>query len=191
MDGIERHKIIHQPWQKYNTTSTAGFAIAHTGKSILIKFYVEEKQLNAVSRPPNDAVHKDNCVEFFLSVDNNATYYNMEFNCLGSAKIAYGAGKAGRKFLTPQLIEKIGRHLSLDVEQTISHNKFRWTMLLDIPVSIFTVNGINNFTGLKAKGNFHKCGDDLTEPHYLTWNNINTAEPDFHQPAFFGNLIFE
>ncbi|MBT5542155.1 MAG: hypothetical protein HOK34_04920, partial [Gammaproteobacteria bacterium] len=29
------------------------------------------------------------------------------------------------------------------------------------------------------------------KPHYLTWNPVETSNPDFHRPEFFGKLIFE
>jgi hypothetical protein len=44
--------------------------------------------------------------------------------------------------------------------------------------------------GKKCRANFYKCGDDLPEPHFLAWNMINTEEPDFHRPEFFGTLEF-
>jgi Carbohydrate-binding family 9 len=45
--------------------------------------------------------------------------------------------------------------------------------------------------GKKCKANFYKCGDKLAQPHFLAWNRIETPEPDFHQPAFFGDIEFE
>ena len=44
---------------------------------------------------------------------------------------------------------------------------------------------------LVAKGNFYKCGDMLSKPHFLSWNPIDTPSPDFHVPASFGLLTFE
>ena len=35
-----------------------------------------------------------------------------------------------------------------------------------------------------------KCGDDLTVPHFLSWNPIKTEKPDFHRPEFFGTVKF-
>ena len=32
---------------------------------------------------------------------------------------------------------------------------------------------------------------DLTQQeHYLAWNRVACAEPDFHRPEFFGELVF-
>ena len=40
------------------------------------------------------------------------------------------------------------------------------------------------------RGNFYKCGDLTQREHYLSWNRVACAEPDFHRPEFFGELEF-
>ena len=40
------------------------------------------------------------------------------------------------------------------------------------------------------RGNFYKCGDLTQQEHYLAWNRVACAEPDFHRPEFFGELVF-
>jgi hypothetical protein len=46
-------------------------------------------------------------------------------------------------------------------------------------------------SGKRMKGNFQKCGDKTKFPHYGSWNRIDTPEPDFHRPEYFGDLILE
>ena len=41
----------------------------------------------------------------------------------------------------------------------------------------------------KLLGNFYKCGDATLLPHYLSWSQIDTEQPDFHRPEFFGELL--
>jgi hypothetical protein len=48
-----------------------------------------------------------------------------------------------------------------------------------------------SLSGKKIKANFYKCGDKTEEPHYLSWSPIDTPEPDFHVPSFFGLLEME
>ncbi len=45
--------------------------------------------------------------------------------------------------------------------------------------------------GFTLHGNFYKCGDLTSEPHYLSWAPVTFEHPNFHLPAFFGNLILE
>ena len=39
--------------------------------------------------------------------------------------------------------------------------------------------------------NLYKCGDNLNQPHFLSWSPITLDKPNFHCPDFFGTLIFE
>jgi hypothetical protein len=42
---------------------------------------------------------------------------------------------------------------------------------------------------MKLKGNFYKCGEDMTPQHYGSWNPVTAKEPDFHRPECFGDLV--
>jgi hypothetical protein len=44
---------------------------------------------------------------------------------------------------------------------------------------------------MKARGNFYKCGDSLSVPHFLSWQPIDNPTPNFHLEKFFGELDFE
>ncbi len=45
--------------------------------------------------------------------------------------------------------------------------------------------------GFTLRGNFYKCGDLTSDPHYLSWAPISFERPNFHLSAFFGTLILE
>ena len=186
MDSIPAHSIDHNSWPVYSTDCSAKVAIAHAGDTLYVKYYVVETSLKVITREANSAVHKDNCVELFVSFGSDLNYYNMEFNCLGAGKIAYGSGRHERVFLEPHLISQVITNVSL---KTIE-NKFHWELMLGIPSRVFKFNNLSSFKGQEGKVNFYKCGDDLPEPHFLSWNKIETENPDFHQPAFFGNIVF-
>ena len=47
------------------------------------------------------------------------------------------------------------------------------------------------FSGFKARANFYNCADETIIPHFVTWNPIGTEKPDYHQPQYFGEIIFE
>jgi hypothetical protein len=48
-----------------------------------------------------------------------------------------------------------------------------------------------SFSKLVSNANFYKCGDDTSKRHYLSWNPVKTAKPDFHRPEYFGILNFQ
>lgn len=188
LDGIQSHEIACQPWKEYKTHNKAAFAIAYSNKNLFLKYYIEERFLKTIIRDINGDVHKDNCVEFFVAFENE--YYNLEFNCLGSVKIGYGANRHGRTMLTSEIIKKIKIQNTLKSTLNTSNDCFHWETLLVIPKEVFCFSSIESFEGLSCKANFYKCGDDLPDPHYLTWNMVQTTKPDFHQPEFFGELFF-
>jgi hypothetical protein len=187
MDLFPRYQLLNHSWPRYQTICRAYFAIAYTAEAILIKYFVINDYFKSVSRGLNEAVHKDNCVEFFVSFGPDDAYYNIEFNCLGNGKMAYGKPGAERKLLSEKTIRKI-RVLT---NSSYSDGKFDWDMTFYIPFSVFKFSGIKPGNELLCRANFYKCGDDLPDPHYLSWQKIKATDPDFHRPEFFGNIVFE
>ena len=186
LDKIEKHRLSCRPWAAYPYQPIVAFSIAHTRGACLLKFYVEEKFVKASCGRINEPVYKDSCVEFFLSLDEKE-YYNLEFNCLGTALVGYGKDKDNRKFLPEEVIKKIDYQVYINNAQ----ENIRWELTLVIPVTIFIYDDVVSLSGYSTRGNFYKCGDDLPEPHFLSWTEIDSTEPNFHLPQFFGTLLFE
>ncbi|QBQ41452.1 hypothetical protein E2P86_09910 [Sphingobacterium psychroaquaticum] len=189
LTGQEWHEIGHVNWPaEYPYKPKVAFQIVHNGSSIVLHYAVEEDYVKAQYIRPNEAVWEDSCVEFFLSLDNKETYYNIEFNVLGTGLIGYGPGvKSERNRLTPQEIEQVSTATS--VVQRSGAKK--WNMIMVIPALVFNKQGDITLSGLRAFGNFYKCGDELPQPHFISWSPIGHPTPNFHLPAFFGELIFE
>lgn len=184
-------EISISPWPAYDTTTTAGFSIAHLDHAILIQYQVKEEVLKSLSRDFNQNVHLDNCIEFFIAFGNKAqNYYNIELNCLGSIKIGYGTGREGRIPLEPAVLEKVRVKTQMDYTPNTGVHSFKWELLLYIPVSVFVFDDMDKLEGCVGHANFYKCGDELPKPHFLSWNRIDTPAPDFHRPEFFGQLNF-
>ncbi|MBF6629270.1 MAG: hypothetical protein ITG04_12330 [Proteiniphilum sp.] len=184
------HPIQQLNWEQFHYSPKVAFRIAHTGDRIWLKYYVCEKYIRAMETRINGRVHKDSCVEFFISFDKE-NYYNFEFNCIGIAHVAYGSGRSKRKFVNTQLIEKIEIQSSLGNKPFDTRSgDFTWEMMIRIPIECFAFSDVKNLSNLSGSANFYKCGDATTEPHYLSWNSIETDNPDFHRPDFFGKVFF-
>ena len=189
LDVQQKHLININPWPKYGEyfdLPTVSFKIAYNEDRILLKYDVIEKGALARYRQINDPVYKDSCVEFFISFDDEQPYYNFEFNRLGTCLCGYGPSKTERTHLPPNILSEIKYERTIEANVSAIH----WTLTLSIPVQVFCYH---NFTSLKQKKcrvNFYKCGDDLTQPHYLVWNDITSEEPNFHLPEFFMNAEF-
>jgi hypothetical protein len=178
-------------WPQFPYLPKVSFRVGHTGNEIWLKFYVTEKYIRAMETKTNGAVHLDSCVEFFISLDNK-NYYNFEFNCIGTTHLAYGEGRANRKYVPEELIDKIKIHSSLgNLPFEEKKGRFEWEMFINIPVECFAFDNISSIGGMNASGNFQKCGTGTSEPHYVTWNPIKTEKPDYHNMAFFGKFFFE
>lgn len=175
------------PWPDYSYKPFAHVKIAYTADSLLLHFSVNEKHIRAKYRNTNDPVYRDSCVEFFISFDT-VNYYNLEFNCLGTALVGYGTtDKSKRGLLQKEVIEQIKTHAVIKSESGVA---ITWQLLLNIPLNLFETSGIHTLSDVQCTGNFFKCGDDLPTPHFVAWNNIDYPTPNFHLPQFFGNLHF-
>jgi hypothetical protein len=179
-------------WDNYPYKPDVKFNIAHSRTEIYLQYLVNEKYIRAKYIHNNDPVWNDSCVEFFISPFPDGTYYNFEFNCIGALLIGFGNGRDNRERAGKEITSQI-RCISSLGNQAIepSEGNFIWDLTIVIPVSAFYKHQVKEVTGMKAKANFYKCGDELKEPHYLTWKPINYPKPNFHLPDFFGDLIFD
>jgi len=178
-------------WPAFAYKPKVQFRIGHSGKEIWLKYYVNEKYILARETRTNGDVYKDSTVEFFISLDQK-NYYNFEFSCIGTIHLAYGPGRQDRKFVDPETVEKIEIQSTLGNEPFEEKSgDFEWEMMIRIPLVCFTFDKLKTFNGIKATANFYKCGDETKKPHYITWNPVQTENPDYHRPEFFGKLEFE
>jgi hypothetical protein len=185
-------KIDKVNWEKFSYKPDVEFKIAHADTEIYLQFIVNEKYIRAKHLNDNDSVWTDSCVEFFISPTDDGSYYNMEFNCIGTTLIGFGLNKTDRQRAGADVTSKIWRRPSIG-SQVIEHKEgdFTWDLTLIIPVSCFFKHQIHSLSGLNARANFYKCGDELKESHYLTWNPIEFERPNFHLPQYFGSVYFE
>ncbi|MBE9598441.1 carbohydrate-binding family 9-like protein [Pedobacter sp. MC2016-24] len=190
LNAIPKNEIGDQPWPEFKCALQANFTIAHSNDTIWLKYEINEDAIRVVTAETNGAVHKDNCVEFFVSFGAEKSYYNIEVNCMGVCLIAYGKGRSNRKYLQKEVVEQIKTHAV--VKQTAENHQFRyaWEITLMIPLAVFEYSNITSLSQQTGFGNFFKCGDDLPQPHFYSWNGIEANSPDFHLPEFFGALTF-
>ena len=189
-DSLVKNQIEIAPWPAYEYKPEASFAIAHGANCILLKYFVTEKNIRAVYSKSNEPVHKDTCVEFFISFGNEKEYYNFEFNCIGACMAGYGINREERKLLPDAIIKKINtRSVITSLNGSLSAN-INWELTLMIPFELFYFHSFTSLKNQDSKVNFYKCGDDLPEPHFLAWNSIKAENPDFHLSEYFGEMKF-
>ncbi|MCF6297337.1 MAG: hypothetical protein L3J08_05045 [Flavobacteriaceae bacterium] len=179
-------------WSKYSYKPNVKFRIAYCQDQIWLKYYVTEENILAKEKKVNGAVYKDSCVEFFISPNQNNTYYNFEFNCIGTPHVGYRQKGVSKGLIAPEIIKLIKVKSSLGdqpfEEKTGGH---QWEMMIIIPKECLVNDKNIVLKGLKANANFYKCGDDTSKPHFVTWNPVGTENPDYHQPAYMGEIFFK
>jgi hypothetical protein len=188
LDSFERQKLNYVPWAKFPGKPEVDFTIAHDMSNIYLKYFVEEKHIRAENKIANSPVYEDSCVEFFVSFDEGNNYYNIEFNCIGTGFIAYGASKNNRQILDPKLVNNLKKKSVIAPD---NGKNASWQLTLAIPLSTFIYTPAHQLKDKNCRVNFYKCGDLLPEPHFISWSNIVAEEPNFHLPEFFGRMVFE
>jgi len=189
LDKLEKHPIANLLWTDTGYFPEVSFTAAHTDHGIALKYFVKEQHTAAVYTTVNDPVYKDSCVEFFIGFDADGSYYNLEFNALGTALAGYGINRHGRQEVPAVNVAKIKALSNIqlaDSNETLN----TWDLTLLIPFDVFVYHNITTLKDRECQVNFFKCGDDLPQPHFLSWSNIPNPNPDFHLPGFFGRLKF-
>lgn len=164
--------------------------------NIYVGFRVEDRYVRAVTAEHQGEVWTDSCVEFFFSPgpDLSRGYFNIEMNCGATMLFHFQAGPGRAKTVIPRSeCEKISRSHSLPLivdPEIIS--PVIWTVEYAVPITLLKVYGPMHAPapGIIWRGNFAKCADHTSHPHWLTWSPIDFPRPDFHRPDFFGTLEF-
>ena len=160
-------------------------------------FRVNDKYVRCLNSEINADVWDDSCVEFFFSPDSIAPqkYFNLETNCGGAIVMRYNViPKKDFIFLRSDDIRQI--EIAHSLPKQILHEieyPVTWTIEYKIPFTLLEKYATitRPAPGVVWKANFYKIADKTSNPHYLTWSFVDSIEPDFHMPAFFGSLIFD
>lgn len=188
--NVSFQKIDTVNWAEFPYKPEVEFRAAHTGDSLLLNYRVTEEAVRAAAPADNGPVWEDSCVEFFVTFDDKK-YQNIECNCVGTILSAVGPDRDHRELAPSELLAAVKRHSSLSAGNLPAEGPVSWEVSLIVPVETFFASGLKSFSGVKARCNFYKCGDKLPTPHFLSWNPIEVANPDFHRPEYFGNIEFE
>jgi hypothetical protein len=148
-----------------------------------------------------DPVCRDSCVEFFVQPRADKGYFNIEFNCGGTLLLYYiedptrtpgGQGEFAK--MTPvarELAETIEVAHSLPnvVEPEIAEPT-TWLLQYAAPLSLFEayVGPLGSVSGHKWQGNFYKCADKSSHPHWASWAPLDAV--NFHLPRCFAPIYF-
>ena len=173
------------------------FRLMYDESNIYVIFKVDDRYVRAVREDYQGMVCRDSCVEFFFTPGGDVSegYFNLETNCIATMLLHHQKGRgvdvAAVSAEDARKIE-IASTLSGPIEQEIKQD-LCWLLEYRFPFSVMEKYAAVEMpaSGVEWRANFYKCGDETSKPHWLTWSRIDLPRPDFHQPRFFGKLIFE
>jgi len=164
------------------------FTVAHSKTMLYIDFFVRCNYLRAVNYENQSPVSEDSCVEFFVEPTGELPYWNFEFNCIGAVNASYRMERKRPVRLADEQLSRIERYPSCGTRPFRElEGLFTWNLLVGIPLDLIGIE--YNGEPIKMRGNFYKCASAATQPHFLSWNPINSEHPDFHRPDCFGDLV--
>jgi hypothetical protein len=193
-------RITHYPWEDSGHRPRAEARLLYTGEKLAIIFRVEDRYVRAVARRFQDSVCKDSCVEFFVApLPGSLAYFNFEVNC-GGTMLLYRClspeERAAGKERIP-VSDADGRTIALAhflpriVEPEITAPT-TWTVEYHVPFALFHkyFGEVPTGPGTVWRGNFYKCGDQTSHPHWGAWAPVDTPRPNFHVPERFQPILF-
>lgn len=187
---IERYglklPIMHVEWPNdYPYAPTTSVSLAHDGEALYIHFSSYSIGVECKAQQDGDMVYKDCCLEAFVQMPGEETYFNLEFNALGICDAAKRSGREDACHFSAEQYASITRHSSLEKGEMPDPNAPHFfTLLVRVP---FRTLGLKE-APKSINANFYKCGDETVCPHYCSWMPVQTAQPDFHQPKYFKAL---
>lgn len=162
--------------------------IARTEGSLVVDFRVSGLDLRAENKEDNGSQWEDSCVEFFVEDPDGSAYYNFEINALGKVLACCGPDRYHRTPRPAEEMKAIARFASVSKVDVVKEGLQNWRVCIIIPFELIGIDPENPPKSIRA--NFYKCGDNTAHPHFVSWAPINTPQPDFHRPEFFGELRF-
>ncbi len=168
---------------------------------IYVRFEVRDRYVLSRHTQYQDPVCRDSCVEFFVQPREDRGYFNFEINCGGTMLLYYiedaapapNGGYAKFRKVTAEDARAIRIEGSMP-RQVVPEltDPVTWQIGLFAPYSFFEAytGPVSHGPGATWRGNFYKCADSCSHPHWASWADI--GEPlNFHKPERFAPLRFE
>ena len=173
----------------------------HDGERLYVLFRVQDRYVRCVRTTYQSLVSRDSCVEFFLQPDPQRGYFNFELNCGGTMLLYYIEDPTRtetspfRKYTpvphdlaaTVQIWHSLPARIEAELTDDVD-----WSLGCAVPFSLFEpyVGASRARPAHQWRGNFFKCGDETSQPHWASWSPIGEILR-FHQPDRFGAISFE
>ncbi len=188
IENAEKNVLANKLWGTDAYKPTVYVQLAYDDEGFIVKFTVDgESDPLRDKKEHLSCVCEDSCVEFFANFapENSEKYFNFEVNAAGYMDAAF---RSDRYISDPLEIADIE---SFCITPEIHENY--WTLTYKIGFDFikkyypeFDISTCEYFIG-----NLYKCGDWTEMEHYVSYFKIDTEEPDYHRPEYFGEFVIE
>lgn len=187
------YKIQNYPWDQNGYMPEAEAETHFTSDALRVRLRAYESSIKAVCMEHNGHVYKDSCLEVFINPypEKGNQYLNFEINPIGTMHLGFGEAREGRKLIDPSIFNIFDIKTTVKKNEADTFNGPYWEAAVSIPFDfLMSQFGADRkiTEGSLMKGNFYKCGDEFTYPHYGCWSLVKSQVPDFHRPESFGFL---
>jgi len=191
LNGFRPESSAHRP-------RTSG-RLLYNARGLRGIFQVNDQFVRSIRTGYMDEVWKDNCVEIFLQPKPDAGYFNLEINAGGAHLCCYIEDPervpGGFKKFT-RLPAEIGQ--GIEVRSSLPKvvdpeivEPVTWQLNFFAPFLVFEhyTGALGEVRGQRWRGNFYKCGDEGSHPHWASWAPVDVF--NFHTPRCFGGICFQ
>ena len=172
--------------------------LLYDDQALHVYFRVEDRYIRAVAEKYHDPVCRDSCAEFFFTPGEDLTqgYFNVEINCTGVLLMYHQTGMSQN---TTEI--DIADCARLNIWSSLPPGRIdpelpeptTWEIRYRLPYDMLAKYAPLKLPkpGTTWRGNFYKCADDTSHPHWISWAPIDHPNPNFHLPQFFGAIRFD
>lgn len=156
-------------------------------EAIYLRMEAFEKDIRKEETDPLAEICNDSCLEFFIKPVEGPYYLNFEINPLGNYLIGQGDESD-----VDNRLRVIVPDFETRMEPKVEFTATGWVLTYKVPFD-FIRHFYPQFeakVGTKVRGNCYKCGDLTVKPHFIAWNRVESDEPAFHVPEYFGQFVF-
>ena len=195
--GVTPLTISHFHSRSSNHQPRVRAKLLHDDTAVYVIFRVEDRHVRSVQVHAQGPVCTDSCVEFFVEPRTGGGYFNFEANAGGTFLLYYiqdhrrGAdGFAKSVPVSGDWLRRLRVYHSLPaVVDPELPGPVTWVLEYAIPMALIEAYAgpLGSLSGQTWRGNFFKCADATSHPHWASWAPIGEAL-NFHQPDFFAPL---
>ena len=184
VDQAEKFVLSNKLWGTDAYEHEVYAQLTYDEEGFIVKFTVAESDPLRDKKQHLTDICLDSCVEFFVNFtpEKSAKYMNLEVNAGGFMDAAF---RSDRYETEPLTLEEIAS-FNITPEIYEDHWAVSYKIGFDVIKKYYPEFDID--TCEYVTGNLYKCGDLTEMEHYVTYFKVDTPEPDYHRPEYFGRF---